>query len=151
LRTFTRPDPGLVFFAAEKEMDEIIFLTWEEVEILHRRQLELFGGLDGFIDRGVVESAIAQPKQTMFGEYLHDDIAHMAAAYLFHLATTQGFMDGNKRIALACALTFLERNGFEVMADEVELYDLAMSVANNRVGKAELADWFRERIEPLEA
>ena len=87
---------------------DIVFLSWEIVMDIHRRSLEAYGGQDGFIDRGVVESAIAQPRQTMFGEYLHEDVAHMAAAYLFHIATTQGFLDGNKRTAVVCALTFLE-------------------------------------------
>ena len=131
-------------------MDEITFLTWDEVLELHREQLETFGGQDGFIDRGVVESAIAQPKQTMFGEYLHDDIAHMAAAYLFHLATTQGFLDGNKRIALWCALTFLRINGYKISVTPLEMYELTLNVANNQMNKAQLADWFRERMTPME-
>jgi death-on-curing protein len=130
-------------------VDEIVFLSWEIVMDIHRRSLEAHGGQDGFIDRGVVESAIAQPRQTMFGEYLHEDIAHMAAAYLFHLATTQGFLDGNKRTALICMSTFLELNGYVVHVPEPEMYELVMDVANNRMGKGELADWIRERIEPL--
>ena len=131
-------------------MDDIAFLTLADVQVIHRAQLEAHGGQDGFIDRGVVESAIAQPKQTMFGEYLHTDIAHMAAAYLFHLATTQGFMDGNKRTALMCALTFLDFNGYEVDIDPLHMYELSMKVANNQMDKDELADWFRENAKTIE-
>ena len=133
-------------------MDEIVFLTWPEVLALHTMQLELFGGQDGFIDRGVVESAIAQPQQSMFGQHLHEDIAHMAAAYLFHLATTQGFMDGNKRTALHCAITFLEINGYEldIPPDSVALYEMAISVAIGKFDKDRLADWFREHIQPID-
>ena len=127
-------------------MDEIIFLTWEEVIAIHRRQLELFGGQDGFIDQGVVESAIAQPKATMFGQYLHDDIAHMAAAYLFHLATTQGFLVGNKRTALNCAAVFLRINGYVLDVTNEALYPVALAVATNEMDKDELANWFREHI-----
>jgi death on curing protein len=132
-------------------MDDIVFLTWEEVMSLHRQQLEEFGGQDGFIDRRIVESALAQPKQTMFGEYLHDDIAHMAAAYLYHLATTQGFMDGNKRTALWCALTFLRLNGYRIDVTTLEMYELSIGVANNQLKKEKLAEWLRERMKPLEA
>ena len=127
-------------------MDEIVFLTWEQVTALHRRQLEMYGGQDGFLDQGVVESAAAQPQQTMFGEFLHDDIAHMAAAYLFHLATTQGFLDGNKRTALACALTFLEVNGYAIEVSLDDLFDMALSVANNQMAKDEIAQWFRDHM-----
>jgi death-on-curing protein len=139
-----------VFLLREKDMDEIVFLTWDEVMELHRSQLEEFGGQDGFIDRGVVESAIAQPKQTMFGEYLHEDLAHMAAAYLFHLSTTQGFLDGNKRVALWCAIMFLRLNGYTLNVSPLEMYELTMKVANNRMGKTELGNWIRERLTSLE-
>jgi death-on-curing protein len=127
-------------------MDEVIFLKWDEVLAIHRRQLELFGGQDGFLDKGVVESAIAQPQSTMFGQYLHDDIAHMAAAYLFHLATTQGFLDGNKRTALNCAAVFLRINGYALDVTNDAIYPVALAVATNEMDKNELADWFREHI-----
>ena len=34
----------------------------------------------------------------------------MAAAYLFHIVSNHPFVDGNKRVALAIALVFLEAN-----------------------------------------
>ncbi len=130
-------------------MEEIKFLTLVDVEYLHHDQLERHGGQDGYLDKGVVESAIAQPKQTMFGEYLHRDIPHMAAAYLFHLATTQGFLDGNKRTALICASAFLQMNGYELDVEDDSMYPIAMAVANNQMTKDELADWMQQRIRPL--
>jgi death-on-curing protein len=86
----------------------------------------------------------------MFGEYLHEDIPHMAAAYLFHLATTQGFMDGNKRVALWCAIMFLRVNGYTLDVSPLEMYELTMQVANNKMDKTELAAWIRERMIALE-
>ena len=80
-------------------MNGITFLTFDEVLQIHRRHLDVYGGRDGFIDRSIVESATAQPQASMFGQYLHEDIAHMAAAYLFHFAAAQGFVDGNKSTA----------------------------------------------------
>ena len=127
-------------------MDDIIFLSLDDVTYIHRQQLELFGGQDGFLDQGVVESAISQARQTMFGEYLHQDIAHMAAAYLFHLATTQGFLDGNKRTALSSASVFLRLNGYAIDVDDDEMYPIAMAVANNLMTKDELARWFRDHM-----
>jgi death-on-curing protein len=67
-------------------MDDFDFLTIEEVEILHSEQLRLHGGREGYIDRTVIESAIGMPGQSMYGQYLHEDVAAMAGAYLFHLA-----------------------------------------------------------------
>jgi len=48
------------------------FLTVEEVELLHREQLRLFGGLDGIRDRGALEAAVAVPASSFGGEFLHD-------------------------------------------------------------------------------
>jgi len=130
-------------------MDEIIFLTWEEVLGLHRAQLERFGGQDGFISEGVVRSAVAQPQMTFDGEFLHTDLAHMAAAYLFHLATTQGFMDGNKRTALMCAAVFLRKNGWRIDVSDEAMYPVVMAVALGEMDKDALAQWIREHVAPL--
>jgi death-on-curing protein len=129
--------------------EEIIFLTLEEVKTLHADQLANYGGSEGFIDQRVVESAIAQPQAGMFGEYLHKDLAEMAAAYLFHLAASQGFVDGNKRTAVACADVFLNLNGYDLQCTPIELYEVTMRVANGAMGKQDIADWIRDRIEPI--
>ena len=130
-------------------MGDIEFLSVSPVEALHAEQLHLHGGSAGFIDRTVVESAVAMPAQAMFGRFLHEDIAAMAAAYLFHLAAPQGFADGNKRTAVVAAVTFPALNGFRIEAEDLDMYDLTMDVANHRAGKDEAAAWFRDRLRPL--
>jgi len=40
----------------------------------------------------------------------------MAAAYAFHIAEAQSFLDGNKRAGLDAALTFLALNGVRVVS-----------------------------------
>lgn len=72
----------------------------------------------------------------------------MAAAYLFYLAQNHPFADGNKRTALASALTFLWFNDVEVEADEDELTDLVLSVAAGRTNKAEIAVFLQSRAQP---
>jgi len=129
-------------------MDDITFLSLDDVIEVHRRQLDLYGGSDGFIDRNVVESAAAQPAMSMFGQYLHEDVAEMAAAYLFHFAAAQGFVDGNKRTAAGCATVFLGRNGYELGCTEDDLYELTMAIANGRMSKEEAGDWIRDRLAP---
>jgi death-on-curing protein len=130
-------------------VEELDFLSFEDVVAIHTEQLRLYGGRDGFIDETVVRSAIAQPQASMFGSYLHEDIAHMAAAYLFHLAASQGFVDGNKRTALIAMVEFLGRNGYLLESANEEVYDVTMRVANHLLDKADVADWVRERLSPL--
>jgi len=60
---------------------------------LHDDQLRLFGGSTGIRDLNALESAVATPASTFDGAFLHDDIFQMAAAYCFHIADNQPFVD----------------------------------------------------------
>ena len=67
---------------------------------------------------------------SVFGEKIYNDIFEMAAAYLFHISKNHIFMDGNKRTALACALTFLQWNHVEISPlDEDSVFDFVVEVA----------------------
>ena len=61
------------------------------------------------------------PRATFGGEYLHSDLFSMAAAYAFHIAESQAFVDGNKRTGLNAALVFLLMNGLEVVDERPTL------------------------------
>jgi death-on-curing protein len=130
-------------------MADIDFLTFEDVMELHVEQLATYGGLDGILDDNIVRSAVAMPQATMFGQFLHKDLAEMGAAYLFHFAAAQGFVDGNKRTGVVSAVEFLARNGYMIDASDDEMYETTMSVANNQMSKQKLADWIRPRLRPV--
>jgi len=100
---------------------EPLFLSVEDVLALHGDQLRLFGGSAGVRDRGALESAVATPGATFDGEFLHEDLFHMAAAYAFHIAENQPFVDGNKRTGLNAALVFLDVNGWIVEDPHIRL------------------------------
>ena len=121
------------------------FLALEDVLLLHDDQISLYGGASGVRDLGLLESAVAQPQATYGGNALHDDLFEMAAAYLFHIVKNHPFMDGNKRTGVVAALVFLDLNGVEVAAPRGSIYELTMSVAEGRCGKADVAEFFRTR------
>lgn len=75
----------------------IRFLTAEDICRLHALAIEDQGGDNRLRDRGLLDSAIAMPRQQFSGQYLHSDIPSMAAAYTFHTCGNRPFMDGNKR------------------------------------------------------
>jgi len=128
-------------------MEEPLFLTLDHILRLHARQLEQFGGAEGVRDLQLIESAIAQPQQGFGGEYVHKDIAEMAAAYLFHLAKNHGFIDGNKRVAAGSALVFLEINGVDTaVINEDEMEALTLSIADGTGDKQKAAAFFRQFI-----
>ncbi|MDB5330243.1 MAG: Death-on-curing family protein [Phycisphaerales bacterium] len=127
-------------------MGEINFLTLDEVLELHVAQIELFGGSAGLRDLGLLESALAQPMQAFGGQYLHEDLAAMAAAYLYHIVSNHPFLDGNKRTGTDAAIVFLEINGIELPVESERLIELVLAVAQGNESKERVAEFFRGLI-----
>lgn len=96
-------------------------------------------------DENALESALAQPLHVHF--YRQGDAFEIAAAYAFHLAENQPFLDGNKRTAITTALMFLERNGIQpgTISDDV-LFNAMIAIAEKRLDKAGLAEVFRRQL-----
>ncbi len=124
-----------------------LFLDMDHVIRLHRSMLANYGGLEGLRDAGLLHSAIAMAQASYDGEYLHDDIFEMAAAYLYHIVQNHPFTDGNKRTGAACAIVFLAMNDIRIDNDQEGLVILTLSVAAGKTGKAEIADFFRRRAQ----
>lgn len=124
-------------------MHEPLFLTFDEVLALHADQLRRYGGEAGLLDPGLLSSALATPRATFGGGFLHPTLFEMAAAYLFHLCQNHPFLDGNKRTALAACLAFLWLNDHEIVAGADELAELVLGVARGEVAKAEVAVFLR--------
>ncbi len=119
------------------------YLDLEDVLEIHSGQIANYGGSPGLRDLALLESAIAQPLSSFDGKYLHRDIFEMAAAYLFHLVLNHPFVDGNKRVALECALVFFEINAISLDASDDELVELTLMSAQGQCSKAEIAEFFR--------
>lgn len=123
------------------------FLELTEVLYIHADQIGRYGGDASIRDAGLLESAVAMPRATFGGEFLHRDLFEMAAAYLFHIVQNHPFVDGNKRTGTATALVFLEMNGVAIDADEDELVALVLDVAQGRADKPRVAEFFRANSE----
>jgi len=119
------------------------FLSLDDVLESHAEQVAAYGGSDGIRDVGLLESALAQPAATFDGQFLHADLFEMAAAYLFHVVQNHPFVDGNKRVALECALLFMEINGCSVETSNEALVDLVLQAAQGQIGKQQIAEFFR--------
>jgi death-on-curing protein len=116
-----------------------VFLTLAEVVEIHGNQIKLYGGRSGIKDMGLLQSALAQPEGSFAGQWLHDDIFLMAAAYAFHICQNHPFFDGNKRTALASCLVFLELNDISLDDPEGELLGAASKMAQGAMGKQNFA------------
>ena len=82
------------------------FIPEELVLTIHADLLQRYGGQPGLRDRGLLESALAQPRMTFSGKAVHKTVFDKAAAYGFHVCNNHPFIDGNKRTAFAATYTF---------------------------------------------
>lgn len=128
-------------------MQDIIFLSVDDVLLLHMDTIDVDGGSHGVRDHGLLDAAVAMPRQQFGGAYLHEDRVAMAAAYLFHLAQNHPFIDGNKRAAVMSALAFLSVNGMEPTMIPKELEAITLKVAGGEMAKEKLTSWLWSQID----
>lgn len=130
-------------------METPLFLTLDEALGIHADQVRRYGGSFGVRDMGLLEAALAMPSQSYAGVYLHETLAAMAAAYLFHIVQNHPFVDGNKRAGLAAALAFLGLNDVRLTCETDDLYQLVMSVASGNGRKSAAAVFFEDNTTPF--
>ena len=114
---------------------------------VHLDQLREHGGLPGIRDENALESALARPRQKW--AYDQDvDLALLAAAYGFGIASNPAYRDGNKRLAFLAMAIFLGLNGYDIQATEPEVVTAMVALAAGRLTESRLADWIREHLAP---
>jgi death-on-curing protein len=125
--------------------------TWVPILVVlasQHEQLNEHGGLHELRDRSVLESALDRPRN----RHAYDstaDLADLAAAYAFGIATSHPFNDGNKRAAFLTAAIFLELNGYDLSYPEPEVVRVMLAVAGKEMDELQLAQWIREGLQPL--
>jgi death on curing protein len=129
-------------------VDEPRFLTIDEVLYLHDESLERFGGSAGIREPGLVESALGSARNVFW--YGHGDLFEIAAAYAFHIAQSQAFLDGNKRTAVSAAIVFLRINQIRFPEDDGSVYRAMIEIAEKRLDKHGLAKTLRRLVESVQ-
>jgi len=103
----------------------VIHLTLEE--LLHVAERTL--GEVAVRDHGLLESALARPRASVFGEDAYPSLDEKAAALLHSLARNHALVDGDKRLALMGLIVFYGVNGRRLVLSNDEAYDLVIAVA----------------------
>jgi death-on-curing protein len=116
------------------------------VRAIQRRQLAEHGGREGVRDPGLLDSALARPRQLFAYAQPPPDLAALAAAYAFGLLRNHPFVDGNKRAALVVLRTFLKLNGRDLVASQEEKYRMVMGLAEGGLSEEAFADWNRANL-----
>ena len=127
---------------------EPIWISRTATDAIHFDQLQQHGGLPGLKDENALESALGRPRNKRV-DNSDVDLALLAAAYGYGLATNYGYTDGNKRTAFAVMYTFLGINGWGIEAPEPEIVSLMLDVADHWCDEAELAVWLRLNLIPF--
>lgn len=119
------------------------------LDVVHEAQLREHGGLPGIRDEGLVESALARPKQKL--AYAgRSDLATLAAAYAFGVTRNHGYVDGNKRTGFMAAYVFLGLNGFDLQAEELDVAAMMERVAAGDTTERRLANWIRRHLRSID-
>jgi len=115
------------------------------VEAAHFDQLHEHGGMPGLRDADVLEAVLARPRQKWHYDP-ETDLAGLAAAYAFGLATAHPFNDGNKRVALLTMAVILGLNGKDLDATEPEIVQVITALAAGSLKEPQLAIWVRDHL-----
>jgi len=127
-------------------MNEPVWIDLEDCLGFHGALLGRFGGLDGMRDQGLLESALARPRQLL--AYGSPDLFDLAASYAHGIVKNHLFLDGNKRSGLMAAALFLEANGQQFHAPEEEAVLQTLALAAGETGADEYAAWLRRSCKP---
>jgi death-on-curing protein len=100
-------------------------------------------------DPGLLDSALARPKTTLFGEFAYPTIEMMAAAMHQSLVKNHPLIDGNKRTAWLLLITFLFMNGLTVEMTADEGMDFTLGVAEGRYDLEQAAKIIKAHIKSL--
>lgn len=125
-------------------MAEAVYLTFEQVLVIHDDQIERYGGRHGLSDLSLLESAILRPQTTFGGKELYPSVFDKAAAMMHSLILNHPFEDGNKRTGSVSAIVFLEMNGFILDVGQDELVNVVLKVESKNWGVKELSNWLEK-------
>lgn len=127
----------------------IRFLNLDEILSIQKMEIVTAGGAHGVRDIEAVKACVEAPKATFGGEYLMS-IFGMATTYISSLSLRHPFIDGNKRVALASALTFLFLNGYEIDEEyPEELADLVLDFVTRKISKDDLELIIQNRVRKI--
>lgn len=107
----------------------------------------LHGGPAGVRDLGLLESALARPKNLFAYAESPPTLAQLAAAYAKGVVANHPFVDGNKRTAFTVSVTFLRLNGRRLTASKEDRVLTFWSLAAGSLSEEQLADWFERLTE----
>ncbi len=125
-------------------MNEPIWIRLDVVLAMHEETLMFHGGPEGVRDPGLLESALARPKNLFAYSEVRPSLPRLAASYAKGIVANHPFVDGNKRTAFVVSLTFLRLNGLAVTASREDRVLTFWSLADGTLSEEQLSLWFQQ-------
>ncbi len=122
---------------------EPLWIEERDALAIHDRLLALHGGATGLRDRGLLQSALARPRQH-YAYAAELDFVKLAALYTAGIVRNHPFVDGNKRTGFVLGVLFLELQGFVFKASEEDATQAVMDLAAGTLDEDGYAAWLRE-------
>ena len=97
-------------------------------------------------DAGLLASAAARPRTTLFGRDAYPTLADKAGALMHSLARNHPLMDGNKRLAWSAARVLCLLNGTDLVMDVDDAERMVLAAATGDLDAAGLADIIRRHL-----
>ena len=125
-------------------MTEPGWLAGDLPVFLHERLVADFGGLSGVRDQGLLESAMARPRQ--LHAYARPGLVELAAAYAAGIVRNHPFVDGNKRVGFMLAYIFVVRNGYRFTPSEAAATRAVLDLASGALSEQAFACWLADNV-----
>lgn len=130
-------------------MQDIIYLTLEQVFLIHEDQIVRYGGSSGLRLLPLLESAIFRPQSSFGGADLYPTVFDKAAALMHSIILNHAFVDGNKRTGTASMLVFLELNGHRLYVSQKKLEEASVKVESKRWDIEQISSWLKKNSKKL--
>jgi death-on-curing protein len=116
-----------------------VWLDRRRVVAIHREQINDHGGASGTRDEGLLDSALARPRNHF--AYTGASVPELAAVCALAIARNHPFIDGNKRTAYVALELFLDLNGFDFVASDVEAVVAMVEMAADDMSDEDFVVW----------
>lgn len=129
-------------------MSEPHWVRLDAAIAMHAEQLAQHGGPEGIRDLGLLESALARPKNQFAYAETRPSLTRLAASYAKGIVSNHPFVDGNKRTAFVVSVTFLLLNGLKLTASKEDRVLTFWNLASGELSEEQLAHWFDKNTAP---
>ncbi|MFT7557376.1 MAG: death-on-curing protein [Planctomycetota bacterium] len=120
------------------------YLSVEEVILVHRQVISVYGGVQGILDIHLLESAIFRPQTTIGGQEMFPEVFDKAAVLMQLIIRNHAFHDGNKRTGLLAMLMFMRLNTTQIKLSRQEAVAFARKIARNELDLKEIKETIQQ-------